>query len=259
MHLHYFEYLIERELRDVVIAHFPLDWKEDVITHELARRFRSHFSTVQLEGLKFPLQMEWEVYKLHGPRESAHGDVGVLIRYRLPTGTVVEGAGFLEAKARARDSTKFLQVRHEQVSRILALSPQTRLLLYDYRPVAVLDDSSDYDPDWDFFPHRMMKRPLSIGQSRVTHGAVVPLQLAAAVNQYDETLYQLSYSLSHQFSRRYFNLHDLDFSEAAVRAVKGFPGDLGSPNIVMVIRASIVGQELPEPFRPNDNLYIGLE
>jgi hypothetical protein len=254
MHLLQFEYMIERELRDVVVGHFPLDWKEDVLTHELVRRFRRRFKHIQLEGLRFPLQVEWEIYKLHGPRETEHGDIGVLVLYRLPTGAVLEGAGFLEAKVRARDSTKFLQVREEQITRMLARSPQTRLLLYDYRPVAVLDQPFGHDLDWEFFLPHQARWP-SLGRSRVTHGAVVPLELAAAVNQYDETLYQLSYSLSHQFSRRYFNLHDLDFSHAAVCAVKGFPGTLGGSNYIMVIRASIVGQELPEGIRPNDNLY----
>ncbi|PWB47239.1 MAG: hypothetical protein C3F12_04485 [Candidatus Methylomirabilota bacterium] len=94
-----------------------------------------------------------------------------------------------------------------------------------------------------------------MGQARVTHGPTVPLELAAAVNQFDDGLYRFAHSLSYQFTRRFFHLHDLDFSEAAVQAVKGFPGDLGAPSFVMVVRAAVLGQELPEPFVPNDNVY----
>jgi hypothetical protein len=88
---------------------------------------------------------------------------------------------------------------------------------------------------------------------------VLPLQLAATINQYDDTLYRFAHAFSHQFVWRYLQLHDLDFSETAVSAVKGFPGELGAPNHVMVIRAAPIGQELPEGFAPNANLYGTLE
>jgi len=84
---------------------------------------------------------------------------------------------------------------------------------------------------------------------------VLPLQLAAAVNQYDDTLYRFAFSLSHQLTRRYFHLHDLDFTETAINAIKGFASELGSPNIIMVVRAAPRGQELPEDFRPNENQF----
>src|SRR5258708_18665450 len=128
MHIVEMEGLMEYELAEAVPRHYALDWKEDSITHDLMIRFRNHFREVTLQGLRYPFQLEWEVYKLHGPREASHGDIGVLVRYRLPSGADLEGAGFLEAKVRGRESTKFHQVRHEQVQRILARSRHTRLL-----------------------------------------------------------------------------------------------------------------------------------
>ncbi|MCZ7625088.1 MAG: hypothetical protein C3F12_04490 [Candidatus Methylomirabilota bacterium] len=130
MHIIEMEGLIEHELAETVQRHYPLDWKEDVITHDLLIRFRNRFRTVTLHGLRYPVQLEREAYKLHGSRETSYGDIGVLVRYRLPSGCDVEAAGFLEAKLRARDSNKFRQVRHEQVHRILSRSRHTRLLLY---------------------------------------------------------------------------------------------------------------------------------
>lgn len=253
MHIVEIESLMEYELAEAVQRHYPLDWKEDSITHDLMIRFRNHFRDVTLQGLRYPLQLEWEVYKLHGRREASYGDIGVLIRYRLPSGADVEAAGFLEAKVRGRESTKFHQVRHEQVHRILARSRHTRLLLYDYNAVPVLGGDTGFDPDWDWHPHPSRRRRM--GQVPVTHGPIVPLELAAAVNQFDDGLYRFAHSLSYQFVRRFFQLHDLDFSEAAVQAVKGFPSDLGAPNFVMVVRAAVLGQELPEGFVPSDNVY----
>lgn len=255
MHILEFEHRMERNLRDIVQGHFPLDWKEDVLTHELVKSFRDIFRNTTLYGTQYPLNIEWEIYKLHGTRETDHGDIGLLFRYKLPIGNIVGRAGFMEAKLRGRETTKFLQVRHDQVTRILARSPQTRLLLYDYNAVSVLDSVSDHD-DYDFPHHR---RYHGSPFARVTHAPVLPLQLAAAVNQYDDTLYRFAHSLSHQFTRRYFHLHDLDFSESAIKAVKGFPTELGSPNIIIVVRASPQGQELPEEFHPSDNRFSVIE
>lgn len=253
MHILELEYYFERYLREIIQGSFPLDWKEDVITHELAKRLRGQLKNTTLYGTRFPLDIDWEIYKLHGTRETNHGDIGLLFRYYLPGGALIEGAGFMEAKIRGRDTTKFLQVRHEQVTTILARSPQTRLLLYDYNAVSVLDEGAD-DTD-EFVLFHKQRRHHGLSYARVTHGPVLPLQLAAAINQYDDTLYRFCHSLAHQFTRRYFNLHDLDFTEAAIKAVKGFPTDLGSPNIIMVIRVAPQGQKLPEEFRPSENRY----
>jgi len=253
MHILELEAIIEYELAEAVQRHYPLDWKEDAITHDLMIRFRNNFREITLQGLRYPTQIEWEAYKLHGHREATYGDIGILLRYRLPSGTDIEAAGFLEAKVRARDSTKFHQVRHEQVHRLLARSPQTRLLLYDYNAVPVLGGDAGFDPEWDWHPRSHYRR--RIGQTPVTHGPTVPMDLAAALNQFDDGLYRFAHALSFQIARRFFQLHDVDFREAAVQAVKGFPGDLASPNYVMIVRAAAIGQELPEPFTPNDNVY----
>lgn len=253
MHITELENYIEYELAQAVQRHYPLDWKEDSITHDLLIRFRRRFQSTTLEGLRYPLQLEWEVYKFHGKRETCYGDIGMLVRYRLPSGADVEGAGFLEAKVRSRDSTKFNQVRHEQVHRILARSRYTRLLLYDYNAVPVLGGDG-FDPDWDWEPHPFRHRR-RLEHGSVTHGPTLPLELAAAVNQFDDGLYRFAHSLSFQMARRFFQLHDLDFSEAAVSAVKGFPSELGATNYVMVVRAAVLGQELPEAFFPNENVY----
>lgn len=85
------------------------------------------------------------------------------------------------------------------------------------------------------------------------------MELAAAVNQFDDELYRFAHSLPHQFTRRYLQLHDLDFADATIRIVKGFPATVGSPNFVLVLRAAVLGQELPDVTAPNENLYGRVE
>jgi hypothetical protein len=256
MHIIELRQRFEYQAREAVRRHFPLDWKEDAITHDLLIRLRNEFRQVTVYGVRHPISVDWEIYKLHGQREQSYGDIGLLVRYALPGGNVVEGAGFLEAKVRGRDTTKFLQVRHEQVSRLLSRSPETRLLLYDYNPVTVIEPDYSADIDWDF-PHPHWHS--GFGRSHVSSAPVLPLQLAAAVNHYDDTLYRFAHSFSHQFCHRYFNLHDLDFGNAAISAVKGFPTNVGSPSVVMVIRVAPEGQEPPEVFRPSESIYGVLE
>lgn len=96
---------------------------------------------------------------------------------------------------------------------------------------------------------------------------MLPLQLAAVLNQYDDSLYQFTHSLAHQLRRRYFRLHDLDFSPVAIQAVKGFPSMISrrddstgsdgtsGPNYIMSIRITPDGAEPPEPFAPNSDVY----
>src|SRR6266851_2144617 len=117
MHPFEFDYLVEQAAGEAVRSHFPLDWKEDAITHDLLIRMRSNLRHITLQTARQPVEIEWEVYKLHGRRETAFGDIGLLVRYAVPGAGTVEGAGFLEAKLRGRDTTKFTQVRHDQVTR----------------------------------------------------------------------------------------------------------------------------------------------
>lgn len=251
MHILEVETIIEHELAETVQRHYPLDWSEDAITHDFMIRLRQYFRKIEIRGLSIPIHVEWEVYKLRGKAEQTYGDIGVLVRYRLHSGVDVEGAGFLEAKARERNSARFPSVRHEQVQRLLRRSPHTRLLLYDHRPVPVLDSYTPSDPDWESFPYPFAYR--LVGHARVTNGPTLPLNLAASINQYDDGLYRFCHAISHQFTRRYFNLLDLDFRAAARQSVKGLPTKLGSPNIILVLRTAPVGQDLPESFAPPDS------
>src|SRR5678816_4591409 len=105
MHLLNFENLLEEEFKSLIIENFPLRWKEDVISHDLAKRLQTNFSQTELEGAQYPVTINWEVYKLFGQPEVDHGDLGILVRYKLLGGALVEGAGFLEAKLRDRKSS----------------------------------------------------------------------------------------------------------------------------------------------------------
>lgn len=91
MHLLEFEWLLERELRDSVMKHYPLDWKEDAVTHDLMIRIRNYFKDVTLESAGYPVHIEWEIYRFHGARESTYGDVGVLLKCRTAHGVRSRG------------------------------------------------------------------------------------------------------------------------------------------------------------------------
>jgi hypothetical protein len=165
------------------------------------------------------LTIAWEFYRLSGDPEYDHGDIGILVRRRLPDGKSIEGAGFLEAKIREVKSGRFKPPR-KQSKRILARSPKTQLLLYDGTPVPVLEDVSDSGP-WNWYPYSEQT-----SRTPISYGPVLPFDLAIALGHFDGSLYlPYCHSFAQQFTRRFFNLLDLDFS--AIKAVKGIPESWG--------------------------------
>jgi RHS repeat-associated protein len=60
LHIVEMQHRMEYELAQAAQRHYPLDWKEDSITHDLLIRFRDNFRSTTLEGLRYPLQLEWD-------------------------------------------------------------------------------------------------------------------------------------------------------------------------------------------------------
>lgn len=136
---------------------------------------------------------------------------------------------------------RFKQIKTKQSNRILDRSPQTQMLLYDYTPVAVLDFHPESLP-WGWFPFGLERDSTSV----VSYGPVLPFALAIAIGKFDSSLYRFCHSFAQQFTRRYFNLLDLDFRANSISAVKGFPGRFDSPNIVINLRIGPSADNLPE-------------
>jgi hypothetical protein len=193
---------------------------------------------------QYPLTLAWEFYKLSGTPEYDHGDIGILVKRKLPDGRSIEGAGFLEAKIREVKSGRF-KIPPKQSKRILTRSPRTQLLLYDHNPVPVLDYLPDSGP-WNWYRY-------SDSRSPVSHGPVLPFDLAIAIGQFDGSLYRYCHSFAQQFTRRYFNLLDLDFRTKAIETVKGLPGKFQSPRIILVLRIASRPENLPEEVRQMSN------
>jgi hypothetical protein len=124
MHVLELEYEMEQVMRDSVPRHHPLDWNENSITHHLVIQLRKIFRHTILQGVRFPVELMWEIYKFSGKPETDHGDIGLLFRYRLPTGNTIDGAGFLEAKIRGRGSNKFPHVGQNRSTVFLPAHPK---------------------------------------------------------------------------------------------------------------------------------------
>lgn len=250
MHIIDFENLLEHQLETAIRKCFPLLWRENTVSEQLALELPAKFKTINLVGGLYQLTIAWEFYKLTGTPEYDHGDIGILVRRRLADRNVIEGAGFLEAKIRDAKSGKFT-MRSKQSKRILTQSPHTQLLLYDHNPVPVLD----YFPNsmaWGWVPYPRDPELRSV----ISYGPLLPFNLAAAIGQYDGSLYRFCHSFSQQFTRRYFSLLDLDFRTGAIQAVKGFPGKFGSPNIILTLRIAATEEDLPEDVRPLSERYV---
>jgi len=255
IHVVEFENWIERTASQIIGENYPLTWKEDQITIELVKRIQSDLKEVELVGMRDLIRIEWEAYKLSGKPETAHGDIGVLIQYTLPTGNLLEGAGFLEAKVRSKDSSKFKEIKPAQLTTILSQSPYSKLLLYDYEKFPTLD-SLGFTTYSNAHPWYLNDAP---ALARTSNVGVVPMNVAKRYTSRDTILYRFAFSLSHQLTSRYFQMQDLDFSDTAINAVKGFPGTQGGPRVVLVIKICPPGKEFSKESGPHHETYQRIE
>lgn len=228
-------------VRDTVERFDLRNWDENAITFHLVIELCKQFKNVLLTDAPVPFRLDWDVFKLKKPCEENYGDIGVLVDYHHLQGKTIQGAGFLEAKKIDLRTKKFKSVRQKQVDRLLAHSANSRLLLYDNEAQPVLD------------PHRV--RTLLHRGAVQTAMLVLPLQLANAVKVYDRTLYRFCHSLTHQFTRRYFYLHDLDFRASSIEAIAGFGKRYITCPFLLVLHMESGGGRDREPFRPNDKVY----
>ncbi len=51
------ERILEQEIREAIFGSYPLDWKEDSITHDLMKRLRSRLRDVTILGTRFPVHL----------------------------------------------------------------------------------------------------------------------------------------------------------------------------------------------------------
>lgn len=221
---------IENILETEVIKLLPGYWNEDLLTYNFLISLTRELSITQIEDQKGTLNVKINAFKQSGSlAETKFGDIAVIIRINYPDGEILEGVGFLEAKKRKVDSTRFDTVKVRQLKTINKNAPRARLLLYDYEPFTGFINT--YFEEEIYYRHDfkiLRVRP-------TTYSVAVPINLALAVGHYDTKLYKFGLPFSHQLTFRYMNGHDLEFDKSILDATKGFADRQRLSNYIIAI------------------------
>ncbi len=100
---------------------------------------RKTFYSLELEGYKSPLRIEWEIYKTKGSIETKLGDILVIVNYQGKESNIM-GVSSLEAKRLYKKD--FEAINFEQLKKIIGKFPFSKLLLYDYENISDFQLSS---------------------------------------------------------------------------------------------------------------------
>lgn len=220
---------------------FPRDWKdEDHLTRTLLTALRDEHSNVTIEKDKIigkKSKCHWDIYKNTKEKgiEQKHGDIGVLVQLRFDGSKILEGVAFLEAKriyhnATDESKSKFSALDKSQLMKYCSNSSFHRTVLYD---CIKTDD----------------------GHSAIS--LTLPTRHLLAIDKDNRDVYPYCEYLSYCLTNRYFQGYELDFDPALVESVKGFLGDNGGINYLIVAQSTL-SPELnldPDLIEINRNIY----
>lgn len=220
------ESIFETEVRNLL----PGYWNEDQLTNNFLIAMTRKLSNSQIVDQRGTLQVFINAFKQTGAlTEAKYGDIAVIINITYPDGETLEGVGYLEAKKRKVNSTRFDTVKIRQLKTINSNAPRARLLLYDYEPITGFIQSF---PDDEFYYRRHQN---TLRLMPTTYSVSVPLNLALAAQHYDTKLYKFGLPFSHQLTFRYMNGHDLEFNKTVLDASKGFADKQKLSNYIIAI------------------------
>ncbi len=133
-------------------------------------------------------------HEFHGARETAHGDIGILVKLTMPDGRSVKGFTAIEAKRSQNTGEKYSELKFDQLERHLKHTAHHHVLLYSKQSVM-----------------------LPSGGTAV-HAVLVPTRLVLALQDKTAILENAGIRFGAQLERMFLG-HDLDFSKDTVAAV----------------------------------------
>ncbi|WP_353932723.1 hypothetical protein WJM97_09105 [Okeanomitos corallinicola TIOX110] len=216
---------LENIFRQQILDSYPIDWKEDYITHKIFFEYRKLFRNLQINGLSSStISINSAAYKFSGNPERLFGDIGFIVKITDADRNHFEGVTSLEAKIRHKKTGKFEEIKVNQLNRISKNLQYPMLLMYDYNPI-------DKFHDYSFFP----------STARRNHTAVVPINIVKSIiptvpdylkkDKNSKTsidtkgIYKFSVPLAYQIIFRYFRGLDLDFDQDLIRIMKGYENE----------------------------------
>lgn len=199
---------------------YPHEWDENHLSFLLMGNLRRLFSNRVIRFNDWSKIVDWQSFKNRGKQETSYGDIALLVTVQFTSGETLRGVAHLEAK-RDFNSGNFESVDPSQVTRLLASSPYSHLLLYTHKP-QVLQQKFPDESTW------------------LSHMWVSPMNTANQMFQQISTgdnwkILRTSFPFTMFLTSRIFWGFDLDFREEVVKDIESGMNRIINPSYLGVV------------------------
>ena len=212
---------IEKLVKESIPGSHPKSWEVHALTQRLLLGLQSNLQGAPITGFRSDFTVECTALRRRPAEEAGAANgaaIAVVTRIANRDGTLLEGASFLEARIKSDRKRTFEAFTQPQLRKSLRGSPSTHLLLLDYEDItAYSSNRSVAFPAMEYSPWRG-----GLPVTPCTYAVVSPLNVVLAQHLNDTSLYRFSLPLSFQLVYRYWHGFDLDPSEQALQAARGF-------------------------------------
>ena len=230
---------IEKLVKECVPGSHPKNWEERHITESLLTGLCGDLNDVPISGFRQDLVLQWEAFRAKSGEPAQNADIALLVRIAHRDGSVLEGAAFIDAKIKTDRKRTFEEFRIPDFKRILRSSASAQVLLYDYEDItSYTSNRSVMFPPLEYSPWRG-----GVPITPCTYAVVAPAGLVVQRHINDTDLYKFSLPLSYQLIYRYCHGFDLDFSEQALAAARGFPTRKGTSSYLLCLSVTEEGAD----------------
>jgi hypothetical protein len=233
---------IEKLVKDSVPGSHPKNWDERHVTESLLVGLCDNLNDVPVSGFRQDFLLQWEAFRGKSGDSPQNGDIALIVRIAGRDGALLEGAAFIDAKLKTDRKRTFEEFRQPDFKRILRNSSSAQVLLYDYEDItSYTSNRSVMFPPLEYSPWRG-----GVPITPCTYAVIAPAGVVVSRHINDTDLYKFSLPLSYQLIYRYCHGFDLDFSEQALAAARGFPTRKGLSAYLLCLSVTEEGAD-PQP------------
>lgn len=244
---------LSQELESVIYSsvreRYPASWDREIITASLFSGIKNTLHGKRILTPGNVIHSRWRMYRLSGDRDNSFCDTAIIVQVSFHDGQIVRGTAFLEIAEKDPQKNTFSGLNKTRIKKISSAGQGSRVILYDYDPIAGMAFPSTAESVIGTSPHSWN------AWLPYTHAVAVPAGLALALDCKSTGLYKASLPLSYQICYRYLYGLDLDFGKQALDIATGTRTDRGNPGFLVLIAAAHGGAEPLDAFEFNRELY----
>ena len=230
---------IEKLVKECVPGSHPKSWEKRYVLEGLLKGLRGSLDGVPVGGFRRDLLLRWEAFHGKASESAQNGDLALLVRIAHRDGPTLEGVAFIDVKMKTDRKRTFEEFRIPDFKRILRNSPSAQVLLCDYEDItSYTSNRSVMFPPLEYSPWRG-----GVPITPCTYAVVAPAGIVVQRHLNDTDLYKFSLPLSYQLIYRYCHGFDLDFSEQAIAAARGFPTRKGASAYLLCLSVTEEGAD----------------